>query len=126
MLNDADTTVEVDHRTTLEQTRADLAAKLVSLQDDLRAVEDGDADMSFGEEGGEGSGVSVDRDRLVSLMAAVAAQLDDTGVSLARLQAGSYGICEYCRQPIPPARLEAVPNARLCVSCKAGGINSRR
>ena len=70
--------------------------------------------------------MSVDRDRLVSLMAAVAAQLDDTEVSLSRFEAGTYGICDYCRQPIPPARLEAVPNARLCVSCKARGINSRR
>jgi DnaK suppressor protein len=126
MLNDADTTAAVDHRTNLDRTRADLTAKLAGLRHDLRAVEDGDADMSSGEEGGEGSGVSVDRDRLVSLMAAIAAQLDDTEVSLARLRAGTYGICECCHQPIPPARLEAVPNARLCVSCKAGGINSRR
>jgi DnaK suppressor protein len=126
MSNDADTNTVMDHRTNLDRTHADLTAKLAGLQDELRAVEDGDVDMSFGDEGGEGSGVSVDRDRLVSLMAAVAAQLDDTEVSLARLQAGVYGMCESCRQPIPAARLEAVPNARLCVSCKAGGINSRR
>ena len=126
MVDDVDTSAAVDYRTHLERTRADLTAKLAGLKDELRAVEDGDVDMSFGEEGGEGSGVSVDRDRLVSLMAAVAAQLDDTEGSLARLAAGIYGTCEYCRQPIAPARLEAVPNARLCVSCKAGGINSRR
>ncbi len=126
MLNDANTAAAIDHRTNLGWTHADLTAKLAGLQDDLRALEDGDADMSFGEDGGEGSAVSVDRDRLVALMAAVAAQLADTEVSLARLDAGTYGVCEYCDQPIPPARLEAVPNARLCVSCKAGGINSRR
>lgn len=123
---DTDATQAVDHRTNLDRARADLAAKLAELQDELRHIEDGDPDMSFGEEGGEGSGVSVDRDRLVALMAAVSARLDDTDVSLARLAAGTYGNCDYCHQPIPPARLEAVPNARLCVTCKAGGINSRR
>lgn len=115
-----------DQRAHLELARADLTAKLTSLQAELRAVEEGDADVSFDEEGGEGSGVSVERDRLGSLIAAVASQLDDTEVSLARVRTGSYGICESCRQPIPADRLEAVPNARMCVSCKAGGIASRR
>jgi DnaK suppressor protein len=121
-----DTTTIVDQRTHLEQTRTDLTAKLVSLQTELRAIEEGDADVSFDEEGGEGSGVSVERDRVGSLIAAVSAQLDDTDLSLGRLAGGTYGICESCRQPIPAARLEAVPNARLCVSCKSGGLSSRR
>ena len=27
-------------------------------------------------------------------------------------------VCEVCRQPIPPERLEVFPNARCCVNCQ--------
>ena len=34
--------------------------------------------------------------------------------ALARLDKGTYGLCFYCGEPIPFARLEAVPAARYC------------
>lgn len=38
--------------------------------------------------------------------------------ALARIRAGSFGVCEACRRPIAKARLEAVPWTRLCRACK--------
>jgi len=38
--------------------------------------------------------------------------------ALRRLYRGEYGICESCGNPIARARLEAIPQARLCVPCK--------
>jgi RNA polymerase-binding protein DksA len=38
--------------------------------------------------------------------------------ALVRLNQGTYGICERCGQPICLGRLEAVPFANLCTSCK--------
>uniref|UniRef100_A0A832I3W3 TraR/DksA family transcriptional regulator n=1 Tax=Eiseniibacteriota bacterium TaxID=2212470 RepID=A0A832I3W3_UNCEI len=38
--------------------------------------------------------------------------------ALRKLYRGEYGICESCGNPIARARLEAMPSARLCVSCK--------
>jgi DnaK suppressor protein len=38
--------------------------------------------------------------------------------ALARIEDGSFGNCAACRQPMPPARLKAVPWARVCVRCK--------
>lgn len=35
--------------------------------------------------------------------------------AFARLKRGTYGICEVCGRPIPPARLRAVPHAALCI-----------
>jgi DnaK suppressor protein len=35
-----------------------------------------------------------------------------------RRDQGRYGICEECNQPIPKARLEARPQATLCVDCQ--------
>jgi RNA polymerase-binding transcription factor DksA len=37
--------------------------------------------------------------------------------ALARLDNGTFGICENCRKDIPVGRLEAVPYARYCVAC---------
>lgn len=35
-----------------------------------------------------------------------------------RLQAGSYGICQGCGEPIPEKRLKAVPYAAFCLPCQ--------
>ncbi|MGQ9677918.1 MAG: TraR/DksA family transcriptional regulator [bacterium] len=37
--------------------------------------------------------------------------------ALTRIAAGTYGICEQCGEPIPVARLDVVPYARLCMKC---------
>jgi DnaK suppressor protein len=39
-------------------------------------------------------------------------------LTLDRMDAGTYGICERCGQPIAEERLEALPAARLCLNCK--------
>ena len=38
--------------------------------------------------------------------------------ALFRLEKGTYGICRDCGDPIAPARLEAIPWTRVCISCK--------
>lgn len=40
--------------------------------------------------------------------------------ALARMDDGTYGVCEGCGGPIPVARLEAIPFARQCVACPQG------
>jgi DnaK suppressor protein len=37
--------------------------------------------------------------------------------ALGRLELGTYGSCEGCGRTIPFERLEAIPQARRCVSC---------
>ena len=38
--------------------------------------------------------------------------------AIARIEAGTYGNCDSCGEPIGKARLQAFPRATLCVSCK--------
>ena len=38
--------------------------------------------------------------------------------ALYRLEKGTYGVCRDCGDPIAPARLEAIPWTRVCISCK--------
>jgi RNA polymerase-binding transcription factor DksA len=42
-------------------------------------------------------------------------QLDD---ALARIEAGTYGVCRVCQLLIPKERLEAVPTAQTCAEYK--------
>jgi RNA polymerase-binding transcription factor len=44
------------------------------------------------------------------------AQIDQ---ALARIAAGTYGICDICGQPIAPERMEANPLATLCIEDQA-------
>jgi len=37
--------------------------------------------------------------------------------ALARIDAGTYGVCARCGEAIKPARLEALPETVYCVSC---------
>ncbi|MCK5154065.1 MAG: TraR/DksA C4-type zinc finger protein [Spirochaetales bacterium] len=37
--------------------------------------------------------------------------------AMERIAAGTYGICVKCKQEIPGGRLEAVPEALICVNC---------
>ncbi len=39
--------------------------------------------------------------------------------ALQKFEEGTYGFCDSCGQPIDPERLEALPQASLCLNCKA-------
>jgi RNA polymerase-binding protein DksA len=38
--------------------------------------------------------------------------------ALGRMASGEYGVCTRCGAPIPAGRLEAMPDAELCIECK--------
>lgn len=47
-------------------------------------------------------------------------EIKKINTALAKIEAGTYGICELCDKPIPSARLEALPYASTCVACAEG------
>jgi DnaK suppressor protein len=51
-------------------------------------------------------------------------QLAEVEHALDKFEQGTYGLCDNCGQPIEPARLEALPHANLCLSCKAHRANN--
>jgi DnaK suppressor protein len=38
--------------------------------------------------------------------------------ALHRIEQGTFGVCRDCGEPIAPARLNAIPWTRVCISCK--------
>jgi RNA polymerase-binding transcription factor DksA len=45
--------------------------------------------------------------------------IEDIDDALARMDAGTYGLCESCGLHIPVERLEVIPHARFCVRCSS-------
>jgi DnaK suppressor protein len=101
-------------------------AEELKAEADALALEHEPGDVQFDEEGGEGGTANVDRELDLVLSAQALAAIDEIDRALLKIDAGTYGNCERCGEPIPEARLEALPHAALCVACKSGGLSSRR
>jgi DnaK suppressor protein len=61
---------------------------------------------------------TAERSQLMSIIERIQDHRVDVLAALKRMDEGVYGKCERCGQAIPFERLEAVPTASLCVSCK--------
>jgi DnaK suppressor protein len=105
--------------TYLEQAES-LRAEADSLVEEMEP-----GDIQFDEESGEGGTVTVDRERDLALSAQALAAVEEIDHALAKIDLGTYGICENCGTLIPKNRLEALPFARLCIACKSGGLSRR-
>jgi|SRR5436305_5810542 len=56
-----------------------------------------------------------EREKDLSILEQIEAELADVEHALRRLDDGTYGTCEFDGKPIPEDRLEALPAARFCV-----------
>ncbi len=116
-----------EQRQLLETERGVYLAQASDLkaEADSLAQEREPGDVQFDEESGEGGTVTVDRERDLALSAQALAAVEEIDAALAKIADGSYGACERCGEPVPKARLKALPYARLCVACKSGGLSRR-
>ncbi len=83
------------------------------------AMERDPGDTQFDEESGEGDTVNVERERDLLLSAGARQIVDAIDRALARMNAGTYGLCVPAGRRIALERLEAIPYAEECVDCKA-------
>lgn len=61
--------------------------------------------------------VTAERGEVEALAGKLLATLEEIDEALQKFANGTYGLCEECGRPIPEARLEAMPAARLCITC---------
>ncbi len=61
--------------------------------------------------------MTAERSEIEALTVSLGDTLDEIEDALRKLDDGGYGRCEACGGPIADARLEAMPAARLCISC---------
>jgi DnaK suppressor protein len=106
-----------DRRTEL----LDLRARVLGAAQDIVEgdVEDGELSSAAGDQHiADHASEMVDREVDESLEENAEQIVHEIDRALTRIDEGTYGRCERCGGEIPEARLEAVPYATLCVSCK--------
>ena len=100
-------------REQLERDRAELLAQAEPV---LHEPTEATATTGSGETEHIASGI--DRSVRAALNAHAGARLVEVNAALRRLDTGTYGRCERCEGEISRARLEAIPEVRLCMSCQ--------
>ncbi len=115
---DAATLAQVRQR--LQARRAELTEEIARMATEIQWIGDdqGDEGSAGNHMGDDGSNVS-EAERLSTLSADMQDVLSQTESALERLDAGTYGLCQRCGQPIAAERLEAFPFVTYCIQCQA-------
>ena len=104
----------------LAADRASTLERLNGLERELRGIiEAADTAGTDDEHDPEGATIAFERAQVDSLTQDTLARLAAVRAALARLDAGTYGVCAVCGRQILDARLEALPTATTCVTCLA-------
>lgn len=100
-------TAEADAlRADINRAEADVASRL------------GDAAGDAGDDEADVGAKAFEREHELALTYNSRELLAQNERAIARIEAGTYGTCESCGEPIGKARLQAFPRATLCVTCK--------
>ncbi len=104
-------------RSRLESEQKRLMEELEQLKASVRPAEERREGSPFGKREEEAT-ESFELERRLSLEKSMREQLTAIEHALQKFEDGTYGLCDSCGQPIDPARLEALPQASLCLRCK--------
>ena len=105
-------------RSQLEKERKHLTEQLEQLEADAQPAEERREGSPFGKREEEAT-ESFELEKRLALEKQTRDQLAEVDHALAKFEEGTYGKCDVCGKSIDPARLEALPQATICMSCKA-------
>ncbi len=110
--------VRAELRAALVVRRREAEMRLASLGRHFRDIVDASAGSNADDEHDpEGATIAFERSQVDALARLAQRDFDDADAAVGRIDAGEYGRCEVCGQPIPVERLRARPTARTCVGC---------
>jgi RNA polymerase-binding transcription factor DksA len=107
-----------------ERARYMNQAETLQQEADQLAADREPGDVQFDEESGEGDTIAVERERDLTLSAQARDAVRQIDEALERFDRGVYGICIHSGDPIPKARLEAIPWAAERVEFKVAKLGS--
>ena len=102
----------------LKKEKTELLAKL----EQLRVIGQPSAERKEGSPFGkreEEADEASELEKRMALEKRLEESLNEVEHALQKYEAGTYGLCDSCGKAIEQARLEAIPQASLCLSCKA-------
>jgi DnaK suppressor protein len=107
----------------LGEVRAELADEAAGLRAEIGQAQAqiqrlSDTVSEAGDDEADASSKLYEREHELALTRNTRELLEQTEHALARIDAGTIGVCESCGKPIGKARLLAFPRATLCVECK--------
>jgi len=105
-------------RARLEGERKRLTEEMKQLKSTMRPADERREGSPFGKREEEAT-ESYELERRLTLEKSIREQLASVEHALKKFEDGTYGLCDNCGKPIPPERLEALPQATLCLDCKA-------
>jgi RNA polymerase-binding protein DksA len=105
-------------RSRLENERKRLNEELEQLKSSARPTDERREGSPFGKREEEAT-ESFELEKRLTLEKRIREQLAEVERALQKFEDGTYGLCDSCGQVIDPARLEALPQASLCLNCKA-------
>ncbi|OGR42130.1 MAG: hypothetical protein A2X35_06600 [Elusimicrobia bacterium GWA2_61_42] len=68
---------------------------------------------------------SLDKEILFELSDNERKMLRDIEAALRKMEKGTYGLCEHCKNIIEKKRIKALPSARYCMGCQSGSERNR-
>ena len=111
-------------RSQLESEQKRLTKELEQLRASAYPTDERREGSPFGKREEEAT-ESFELEKRLALEKQIRDHLADVEHALRKFEEGTYGLCDDCGQPIDPARLEALPQASLCVNCKAKNAKGR-
>ena len=105
-------------RKQLEAEKIRLTEELVSLQTNMPSAEERREGSPFGKREEEAT-ETLELEKRLALENRARQELVGIEHALEKFNKGTYGLCDNCGKPIAPERLEALPQASLCMNCKA-------
>ncbi|MDD5038324.1 MAG: TraR/DksA C4-type zinc finger protein [Dehalococcoidales bacterium] len=111
-------------RSRLESERKRLFVELEELKANVQTAEVRREGSPFGKREEEAT-ETFELEKRLALEERLREQLTEVEHALHKFDEGTYGLCDICGKPIDPARLEALPQANLCLDCKAKNAKIR-
>jgi len=95
--------------------------KLVHQLKELGADESGDltGEVDYGEGFADAAAATAERSEVLGLVENLMSMLNDVDAAIAKVEDGTYGVCESCGKQIGADRLEFRPTSTRCVDCKS-------
>ncbi|GAA1012598.1 hypothetical protein Aple_006550 [Acrocarpospora pleiomorpha] len=116
------TTTDIWSAGELAEVRERLLAEIDELHTEILRAETelaaGNASEGAGDDPADAGAKTYEREREIALTLNARDVLAQNERAIARIDAGTYGVCESCQRPIGKERLQAFPRATLCVACK--------